>query len=68
VTVVNNITITILYIIRRPVFYLIHDVSETGFFLGLQVEHVQMGSFYWAHLCRFHLKTETESSLLNAVT
>jgi hypothetical protein len=32
-----NITITILDIIHRPVFYLKHDVSETGFYLRLKV-------------------------------
>jgi hypothetical protein len=34
-----NITITILEIIRLPVFYLYH-VSETGFYLRLQVEPI----------------------------
>jgi hypothetical protein len=38
-----NITIIILDIIHRPVFYLKHDVSETGFGLRLQVEPTQMG-------------------------
>jgi hypothetical protein len=33
-----NINITILDIIHRPVFYLKHDVSETGLCLRLQVE------------------------------
>jgi hypothetical protein len=33
-----RITITILDIIYRPVFYLKHDVLETGFCLRLQVE------------------------------
>jgi hypothetical protein len=37
-----NITITILDIIHRPVFYLKH-VSETGFCLCLQVEPTQVG-------------------------
>jgi hypothetical protein len=65
-----NITIRILDIIHRPVLYLKHDVSETGFCLRLQVEITQVGpieraslclcagtqttSFYWADL-----KTET---------
>jgi hypothetical protein len=34
--------ITILNIIERPVFYLKHDVSETGFCPCLQVEPTQM--------------------------
>jgi hypothetical protein len=38
-----NITITILDIINRPVFYLKHNVSETGFFLRLQMETTQLG-------------------------
>jgi hypothetical protein len=42
-------------IIHRPVFYLKHNVSETGFCLRLQVEFIQLG----------FLKTETEFSLRN---
>jgi hypothetical protein len=38
-----NISITILDIILRPVFYLKHDVLETGFCLRLQVEPTQLG-------------------------
>jgi hypothetical protein len=38
-----NITITILDIIHRLVFYLKHDVSEAGFCLRLQTEPTQMG-------------------------
>jgi hypothetical protein len=66
-----NITITIMGIIHRPVFYMKHDVSETGFCLRLQTETAQFGllsadthisSIYWVHLIRFHLKKETESS------
>jgi hypothetical protein len=38
-----NITITILDIIHRPVFSLKYNVSETGFFLRLEVEPSQMG-------------------------
>jgi hypothetical protein len=45
-----NITITILNIIR-PVFYLKHDVSETRFFLRLQVETTHLGSVDRASLC-----------------
>jgi hypothetical protein len=61
-----TITITILDIVHRPVFYLKQDVSETGFCLRIQVE-TETSSFYWANLSRFHLKTETESSLRNVV-
>jgi hypothetical protein len=35
-----NITITILDITHRPVFYLKHDVSEIGFCLRFQVEPI----------------------------
>jgi hypothetical protein len=38
-----NTTITILDIIHRPVFYLRHYVSETGFFLSLQEEPTHLG-------------------------
>jgi hypothetical protein len=37
------ITITILGIIHRPVFYLKHDVSETEFCLRLEVEPTHLG-------------------------
>jgi hypothetical protein len=73
-------TITTLDIIHGPVFYLKHGISETGFCLRLQVELSQVGqtdrasirlrtreTFYWAHLSRFRLKTETEASLRNVV-
>jgi hypothetical protein len=43
--------ITILEIIHRPVFYLKHDVSETGFCLSLQVNTTQLGSIDTASLC-----------------
>jgi hypothetical protein len=36
-----NITVTTVGITHRPVFYLKHDVSETGFCLRLQVEPTQ---------------------------
>jgi hypothetical protein len=39
-------TITILHIIRHPVFYLKHDVSETGFCLRLEVVLTQLGPIY----------------------
>jgi hypothetical protein len=43
-------------IIHRPVFYIKHDVSKTGFCLRLQIEPTQLGkspeaetsSIYWA--------------------
>jgi hypothetical protein len=72
-SVVVSITITILDIIHRPVFYFKDNVSETGFSLRLQVEHIQLGLIDTASLCRrtqmsrFHLKMETESSLGNVV-
>jgi hypothetical protein len=37
----EDVSITILDIIHRPVFYLRHDVSETGLYLHLQVELTQ---------------------------
>jgi hypothetical protein len=46
-----NITITILDIIHRPVFYLRHDVSETGFYLRLQVKPTQLSSIDRGSLC-----------------
>jgi hypothetical protein len=76
-------TITILDIIHRPVFYLKHNVSEDGFCSRFQVEATQLGTIDrpslclrflqktetsfdgWAKLSRFHLKTETVSSLRN---
>jgi hypothetical protein len=59
-----------------PVFHLQHDVSETGFYLRLQVETTQGCTIqrtslclrtYWAHISMFHMKTETNSSLQNVV-
>jgi hypothetical protein len=53
-----------------------HNVSETGFYLRVQVEPTQLGpigreigtsSVDWSQLIRFYLKTETESSLRNVV-
>jgi hypothetical protein len=40
---IHNITVTILDIIHRPVFYIKHDVSDTGFCLRLQAKPTQMG-------------------------
>jgi hypothetical protein len=45
------ITITILDIIHRPVFYLTYKVSETSFCLRLQVEDPQLGPTDRASLC-----------------
>jgi hypothetical protein len=38
-----NITITILDIIHRSLFYVKHNVSETGLYLSFQVEPTQFG-------------------------
>jgi hypothetical protein len=46
-----NITITFLYIIRRPVFYLKHNLSGTGFCLCLLVQPTQLGPIGKASLC-----------------
>jgi hypothetical protein len=61
-------------ITHRFVFCLKHDVSETGFCLRLQVELTfKLGPIDRTSLClkaqlnRFHLMTETESSLQNVV-
>jgi hypothetical protein len=53
-------------IIHRPVFYVKHNVSETGLCLRLRPE-TGTSSVDWAQLSMYHLKTETESSLRNAV-
>jgi hypothetical protein len=64
-----NITITILDIIHRPVFYLKLDVPETEFCLRLEMEPTplrrQTSSVNGVHLSRFHQSSETESSLRN---
>jgi hypothetical protein len=39
----NSVTIVILAIIIRSVFYSKHDVLETGFYIRLQVELTQLG-------------------------
>jgi hypothetical protein len=46
-----NITITVLDIIHRPVFYLKHNFKETGFCLSLQMETTQQGPIYRDSLC-----------------
>jgi hypothetical protein len=40
-----NLTITILDIIHRPIFYLKYDISKTGFYLRLQ--ETETSSIYW---------------------
>jgi hypothetical protein len=64
------LTFTILGIIHRPVFYLKHTVSDTGFCVRLQVVHTgrQASSVDWAQQIRYHLMTETESSLRKFVS
>jgi hypothetical protein len=46
-----NITLTILDILHRPVFYLEHGVSETRFCLRFQAELAQMSPIKRASLC-----------------
>jgi hypothetical protein len=48
-----NITITILDIIRCPVFYLKPNVSETGFCLRFQAESTQLGPIDRDSLCLY---------------
>jgi hypothetical protein len=59
---------------HRPDLYLKYNILETGFCLLLQVEPTQVGPIdpeteticsYWVYPSRFHLKTETESSVRN---
>jgi hypothetical protein len=45
------ITIAILDIIRRPVFYLNHYISDTKFSIRLQIKPTQKGSIERASLC-----------------
>jgi hypothetical protein len=58
-------TIAILYIIHSPVFYLKHDIQETGLYPSVQAKRDQ--SYLFGQLNRFHLKVGTESSLRNVV-
>jgi hypothetical protein len=53
-------TIRVLDIIHRPVFYLKHDISETGL-----CPEEETRSMYGSQLRRFLQKTATESSLRN---
>jgi hypothetical protein len=62
-----NITIAILGIIHRPVFYLEHDNSGNWLSPFLGGTHSQTSSIYWTQMGRFYLKVETESSLNNVV-
>jgi hypothetical protein len=48
--IMHSVHITILDIIHRPVLYLNHDISETGFCLRLQVEPTDMGQIDAASL------------------
>jgi hypothetical protein len=61
------ITIKILDIIHRPVFYLSHNVSETGFCQTDTVSSLQTGTSKvdWVLLSSCHLMTETESNTRN---
>jgi hypothetical protein len=45
------ITVAVLVIIHRPVFYLKRDFSETGFCLRLQVESTHLDPIDGASLC-----------------
>jgi hypothetical protein len=70
-----NITITILDIVHRPVFYLKRDVSETGFCLRLQAEPTHLGPIVKATLChrtpasqsqtQSHITTDGQSASLS---
>jgi hypothetical protein len=50
---------------NRPVYFSKHNVSKAGFWH--RCPEIGTSSIDWAQLCRFYLKTETESSLRNAV-
>jgi hypothetical protein len=56
-----SITLKILEIIHRPVFYLKLDVMETGFCLRIQVEPVQMGPVNRANIC---FRTQATTSIV----
>jgi hypothetical protein len=64
---INGLTITILGIIDRPVFYLKHGGSQTGFCLRLQAEPTQLGLINRASLCLRAPATapETETCFIN---
>jgi hypothetical protein len=60
-----DIIIITLDIIHYTLFYLKHNVLETGFCIRIQAEPTQLGPIDRASVFRFHLKTETESTLRN---
>jgi hypothetical protein len=53
----SDITVTILDIIPRPVFYLKYNVSET-ILSHLVPTNTETSSVDWAQLSTYHLKTE----------
>jgi hypothetical protein len=63
----------LLDIIHRPAFIFQNNVSESVFYLRLQVKPTQLGPidgarpYLRAQLSRFYLKTETEYSFRNVV-
>jgi hypothetical protein len=56
-------TIAILDIVHRPVTYLKHDISETGFCVRLQVEASKLGLIERDSLC-VRTPTKSKSKLL----
>jgi hypothetical protein len=76
-----SLTVTILDIIHRHLFYLKHSISEIGSCLRIQVQQTQLApvdrsslcvkrqtsSVYWAQQNVLHLETETESSIQKVV-
>jgi hypothetical protein len=57
----DRITITIIDIIHRPILYLKNTTfRRPDSVFGLET---QTSSFNWAHLTRFRLQSETESSI-----
>jgi hypothetical protein len=78
-TIFTNVKVGIT--IALALFYLKQDVSETRLCLRLQKKRMQVSPvdrdtlspdsetetslFHWIHLSRFHLKSETESSVRN---
>jgi hypothetical protein len=56
-----NVTITILDIIHRPVFYLKQNVSVTGFFFRLQMEPTQLGPIDAVSLSLDKAKSKSKS-------
>jgi hypothetical protein len=49
----GSVTITVLDIIHRPVYYLKHSVSETGVCPRIQVEPTQLGPINRTNLLLF---------------